>query len=238
MILQELLDELRNNILRDVSDAVSSSQDDLLWSTEALVRYINDGYTKFVRETRILQDDTTEAVTQITLVADTARYPLDSRVLSVRAVSLNDVWLSRVKHKVMSGADSGLAINAASEISTTGRIFAYSVDKTLGYLQVYDKPTAEDAGGVLNLSVSRSPMQRLSVTNLGESLAIPEDYQLDILEWAAFKALRNHDTDGENAEKAELHRRSFFDAVNSARREVARNANAPVQFRPIGARWC
>lgn len=237
MKLEELLDELRSNILRDVSDLVSSSNDDLLWSTVSLVRYINDGYFKFARETRIIQDDSTEKVTQITLEEGVARYALHTSVLSVRSAVFGDLELSRQKHQTLSREDSGIARHAAHRVTTGGRIFGFSTDKKVKALQVYDAPKTADAGGILELTVSRLPILSLSVQRLSEELEIPEDYQLDVLEWAAYKALKNHDTDGENAEKAESHRLSFFNAVNSARREVAMAANSPVQFRIVGARW-
>lgn len=58
MILQEMLGELRGPLLRDVSGALSTDEEDLLWSDEVLVRYINDGYQRFCERSMILEDAT------------------------------------------------------------------------------------------------------------------------------------------------------------------------------------
>lgn len=48
MLLQEWLEELRENVLRDVSDVLGSSSVEL-WSDATLVRYLDEGYKKFSR---------------------------------------------------------------------------------------------------------------------------------------------------------------------------------------------
>jgi hypothetical protein len=60
---------------------------------------------------------------------------------------------------------------------------------------------------------------------------IPRQWHLDLCEWAAWRALRNHDNDLENLQKASAHKKAFEDVVELLGREAKRLLMQNMQFR-------
>jgi hypothetical protein len=78
------------------------------------------------------------------------------------------------------------------------------------------------------LRVSRLPLVPFTNKTISLASELPEDWQLDMLEWAAWRALRNWDLDAEDRKKADQHKTRFDDAVKECRHEVEiRKMHAP-----------
>ena len=99
MTTEELLFELRYNLLRDVSDQVAGASD-YLWSDTTLIQYINQGVNRFARQTKCIRDAVTPQVCQFTTVADQQFYTLDPHVVSVITVRMagDQADLARAGH--------------------------------------------------------------------------------------------------------------------------------------------
>lgn len=238
MNLQALLDELRGNILRDVSDALGGASDKL-WTDETLVRYINEGYRRFCRRTLLIRDATTPGVTQIVLVAGVDRYELHEDVLSVLTARIqgNAYDLRKTTHDSLAGAvgNSDLAVMViAPMVDQEPRWFA--MDEENRILRVSPNVGTAFDGRILQLRVARMPAAVLTTADLTAELEVSEDYHLDILEWAAYRALRNHDVDVENIGKATSHKNRFNEAVDEAEKDSRRAMFAPVEF-ILNSRW-
>lgn len=82
MTLQELLDELKQGILRD-SSSILSGPADSLWSDEALVRYIDEAQMRLATIGLVLRDASTPAVTQVKLSAGKSGYTLHTSLLAI-----------------------------------------------------------------------------------------------------------------------------------------------------------
>lgn len=231
MNLSELLGELRQSILRDVSDAVGSSGDGALWTDQALVRYINEAQNKFATMTCILRDETTPAVTQITLVEGQEQYTLDDRVIAILGARVGRLHLSRATYGgLFSNRGDTSPGYARMDRGSPGTPRSFYTDRESGRVGLYPAPDASWAGQVLQLRVARKPLVPLRYEDLKAVPEIPEDYQLDILEWAAWRALRNHDTDGENMSKASAHKTQFMAAVKELSRQAKRLLAQDIQF--------
>lgn len=59
-----------------------------LWSDALVLAYLNEGQVEAARRARALEDGTTSAVCQISVLAGTATYAVDPRVLFIRRVKL------------------------------------------------------------------------------------------------------------------------------------------------------
>ena len=231
MKLSELLNELRQAILRDVSDAVSGATDGAIWSDENLVRYINEGQNKFATMTCILRDETTPAVTQITLVEGQEQYDLDPRVVAILSARVERTHLSRATYGgLFSNRGDTSPGYARTDRGSPGTPRAFYTDRETGRVGLYPAPDENWAGKVLQLRVARKPLEPLQYKKLDSVPEISEDYQLDILEWAAWRALRNHDTDGENMAKASAHKTQFMAAVKELSRQAKRLMAQDIQF--------
>lgn len=230
MTLNQLIDELRRNILRDVSDAVSADEADLLWTDDALTLYINDAYFRFCHLTEYLQDATTEAVCYITIVQGQREYDLNPAVIRVLSAEFGNLILPVTSTDHMHGDQTEFASYQSVRREDYPGVYAVVPDYEIGKLIVVGTPAAEDAGKKLRLRVSRYPLERLTLDEPDKSPEIPERFHLDMIEWAAFRALRNHDVDAENMAKASAHSTRFERAVEEVRNEFRMRKFSRVNY--------
>ena len=240
MLLQAALDELRGSILRDVT-LKKTGPGDQYWSDEALVMYIDEAQRRFARRTFCLRDDYNADVTQFTITATVDRYVLHPKIVFVQSarVAGDPSDLTRVPHSVtFLPSDNSADVWTAAVIDKPSHPIAFSTDEGIDLendhapvLKLYPIPDSETDGKTVNLRVSRLPLLDLTLDTLQESLEIPVDYQLDMLEWAAWRALRNWDIDAEDRAKAKQHRDRFDEAVKECRRDVWRKIFQPIKWR-------
>lgn len=237
MNLQELLHELRCNILRDTSDEVNARNVMQLWDDPTLVRYINDAQSRFAVDTCLLRDETTPEVTRVTLVEGQESYAMDQRVIAVYGVRTTNRHLSRTTYAGLFSNRGDLTLGDVRVGPTThGAPRMFYTDRESGKLGVYPAPDAEYAGQVLIMRVARKPLNRLELDNLKGVPEIPEEFHLDMLELAAWRALRNHDVDAENMNKASMHKKRYEDAVKDLSRKAKRLLAQDIQF-DVRANW-
>lgn len=238
----DLLSELRVGILNDRSDRVSGSAD-YLWTDATLIRYINEAYRRFARLSLVIQDNSTPEVTQVTLVAGQTEYPLHESVLSVRSAKNDGDTgdLVRAGHDTLSGYyQTGAPFPDPASYGTLppGKVLAYTTDEALNLddggsfsvvtLRVYPAPDATHAGANVLLRVVRMPLDDLSATQLSAVPEIPRDHHLEMLDWAAYLALRIVDDDAGSPARAREFAASFDAHVKLARNNVMRKLFAPV----------
>ena len=246
MTLTELLDELRTNVLRDVSTAVVPQAGDSLWSDAQLIRYLSDAEDRFARETLCLRDSITTAVARITLVADQADYPLDTRVISCNtAIYDGTLMLGRSSYGSRFGARGDITPNVARSIpQESGIPQLYYTDKDSAAIGFYPAPAAEQAGKVIALHVVRRPLAPLTSANMAAEPEIPEEFHLDLVEWGAWRALRNHDADIDGnpdniaivMARASAHKKRFEEAVAECKRKFKYLNTQHVEF-GVNANW-
>lgn len=241
MELSELLFELRQNILYDRSDRTAGDPD-VLWSDETLVRYINEAQRRLARQGLILRDATTPAVTQVTLQDGVEFYPLHQAVLAVMSARLADDAhdLSRTTHAALdtNPAPDDYFNDTGRQTVPPGRPLAFTTDERLSEdagdssmsvitLRASPVPSAEHAGKTVNLRVVRMPLTRLEL-GVNEKLEIPETHRLEMLDWAAYLALRINDIDAGSVSRAREFRQSFEAHAREARQVAMRKLFAPT----------
>lgn len=233
-----MLDELRGNMLRDVSDQVGGQiGDGDLWSDRTLVRYIEDGVVRFAVQTCCLRDDTTSEITQLTLQSGVEQYALDPRVIAVLNARFPGAYLlSRTTYGGLFSNRGDLTVGAPIRDNYTGCPRRFYTDRQTGHLGVFPTPGAQENGKVLHLRVARKPLTPLTTNDLNAVPEIPEEYHLDVLDWAAYRALRNHDADAENMAKANSHKKRFEDTVAELSRQAKRLLAQDIQF-DLRANW-
>lgn len=244
MNLGELLQELRENILNDRTDRVEGTSD-YLWTDATLVRYIDEAQRRLAIHGLVIRDSITPEVTEVTLVEGQTHYTLHDSVIAVLSARRADdtADLRRTGHPMLG------AYRPASETweDTTGytglppgRVMVYSTDEgvvtgdtdAVGNLslRVYPEPDADEDGEIIKLRVVRKPIDRLSAGNLSATLEIPEEHHIEILDWAAYLALRIVDDDAGNPRRALEFRASFEDTVKRARMLAMRKMYAPTPW--------
>lgn len=250
MNLGDQLAELRNNVLRDRSDLIAGDSD-CLWSDETLLRYIGDAERRFARRTLMLRDSTTPEVVRIKLKTGVATYPTHRSVIAVLSSRYDtNTWdLKRSGHGVIEQQTPQEFLTFDPSVGYTtppGAPVAYYTDETLVFARqgavtvtVYPVPSATENDKYLYMRVIRLPMCGYSIDCLDKDSEIPEDYQLDVLEWAAYRAQRGFDADAGAPTSADAHKKAFDEAVDKAIQEMKRKmfANTGLRFGGNGFVW-
>jgi len=157
MILGDMLSELRNNILRDVTSLIAAGSSTggvttQLWTDNSLIAYIDQAHFRFARRTLILRDGSTQYITQIPLVAGQTLYTLDPTVLSVLSARYgSDVALlprasaeQLGEQQPYDNSPLGWNVNRTTQISPS-RPKAWTTDESERTLRVFPAPSLNDA---------------------------------------------------------------------------------------------
>jgi hypothetical protein len=242
MNLAALLDELRTNILHDRSDRVAGTSD-YLWTDDTLIRYIDEAQRRFARLGLVIRDGSTDEATLVTLVAGVPEYQLHESLIAVVSAKHADdkVDLVRVGHAALSvyrSPNTNFLDPASFATLPDGKPLAYTTDEQvfvgdtesmgLMSLRVYPAPSTEYAGTTIRLRVMRKPIERLSAANLNAHLEIPEEHHLEVLDWAAYLALRIVDIDAGMPDRAKEFAQAFAVHVQAARSASMRKLFAPA----------
>jgi hypothetical protein len=244
MKLDDLLDELRNNILNDRGS--STGDDDKLWSNKTLIRYINEAQRRFAKRSYCIWDAVTAEVVDVTLVAGQVEYDIHPSIISVVSAKLegSQTDLARIGHVLLGEyrtENTNTQFNASLIGTAVGAPLAYATDERLAEdddgnlaamsIKVYPTPRTQEAGQKIKLRTVRMPLDELTTGAMSAVPEIPADHHLEMLDWAAYLALRIVDQDAGNRKLAEAFAASFETHVQDARRLVLRKLRAP---RPWG----
>lgn len=238
MNTQELLEELARNILRDRSSLVSGPAD-VMWSDATLLQYINEAQMRLATIGLVLRDATTPTVTQVPLSAGVTQYTLHPSVIAVISARYgSDTYdLSRVGHSLLSAyvPPDTLYFEAAQLTVDPGKPIAWASDEQLDIksgvsgvvsLRVYPPPSSDHVDTVY-LRTIRKPLKPLSLDAPEGIPEVPEQYHLGMLDWAAYRALRNIDSDVGSMSTAARFRDTFDEMVAQAKRDTLRKLFAP-----------
>lgn len=240
MKLSDLLSELRVNILNDRSDRVAGSAD-YLWTDDTLVRYINEAQRRFARKGLVIRDATTSEVVNVTLQTGIDEYVLHPAILAVLSARLDGEVrdLARTSHNILNLTPQ-TTDNWDLSIATTiapNKPVAFTTDEQVSddddgtysvvTMKIFPAPSSDYNNTTLKLRVVRMPLDDLTVNNLSAVPEIPIDHHLDMLDWAAYLALRIVDEDAGNIDRANQFATSFETHVQEARTVVMRKLFAP-----------
>ncbi len=244
MNLSNLLQELREGILNDRSDRESGTSD-YLWTDATLVRYINEAQRRFAVRGLVLRDGSTDEVTRVEMVEGQDTYSLHASVLAVISARIEDqrADLTRVGHSMLSmyrpPSDAWFDPTYFTGVPA-GPTLAYLTDEELRAddsdslssvtMRVFPPPAAAQDGQVLRLRVVRKPIEELTANVLGAVPEIPADHHIEMLDWAAYLALRIVDDDAGSPKRAEAFAASFEAHVQEARTSAMRKMFAPVPW--------
>jgi len=244
MNLSDLLAELRENILYDRSDRVSGTPD-YLWSDATLIRYINQAQNRFARHGLVIRDGTSQDATEVVIQTGVTEYALHPSVLAVISAKMpgDTADLARAGHAAFQTyrqPDPYFFDPAQLSSMPPGKPLAYGTDEYLSAddydaisvttLRLYPEPTADYNNQILRLRVVRLPLNELSMTTGFNYPEIPAEHHLEMLDWAAYLALRIVDVDGGMPARANEFRASFEDHVKRARNTAMRKMFTPAQW--------
>jgi hypothetical protein len=244
MRLEDALDELRGSVLRDAS-SIKSGSGDHYWTDEQLVRYINEAHSRFARFSLCLRDDTTPSVTRVVLASGVESYKLHPSIMMILSARHEDDQqdLVRTTHnRAANTANTNTDDWDFSAQVAPGKPTRFATDEGLDpsnnqaiEFRVIGVPDSTQTGKTVYLRVIRKVLTVLTVDDMEAQFETPEDYDLDVLEWAAWRALRNWDLDAQDRAKANDHKKRFEDAVVECRKEALQRFWQPVKWAFGGA---
>lgn len=244
MNLGELLQYLRGSILNDRTDRISGSAD-YLWTDQDLITNINEAQRRFATRSLILRDGTDDAVTKIELVAGQDTYELHPSVIAVMSARRIDqqLDLTRVGHSLLNQfrqpTDDWITPQHFTALQP-GPPVAYSTDEMVGLddigtlsnvsLRLHPVPSSREDGQFLRLRVVRKPIRQFTVDDIDDPDVypeLPEDHHIEMLDWAAYLALRIVDDDAGAPKRAAEFAQTFEAHVVAARTLAMRKMFAP-----------
>lgn len=235
MKLSELLEELRVGILHDDS-ALIAGDSDQLWPDAALTRYINEAQRRFALKALVLRDTLT-----IQLAAGQDEYPLEPNVISVISAKYagDNADLARAGHSQFDTYHSpDTYFWDPSQLSTLspGKIVAWSSDEYVSddgdgrisvvMFRAYPVPAAPYTSTV-RLRVVRLPED---LVDADDECELPQIHHIEMLDWAAYLALRTVDLDEGAPARALEFRQSFEQHVDHAKKVLQRKTQTPAQW--------
>ena len=241
MNLSGLLGFLRSSILRDTSDQTGGPSD-YLWSDATLTTMINEAYYRFAAEALCLRDNTNPQFTQFRTVPLVDQYALDPAVLAVLSVQMagDRSDLARAGHSEFNAyvrPDTYYFDPNTLALLPPGKPQAFSTDEGLSEtddgavsaitLRLFPKPSADWAPTIASLRVIRLPSGPLEQG--ADVPELPERHHIEMLDWAAYLALRIVDHDLGDPARAEGFKASFEDFARKARLLAMRKMFTPLQ---------
>lgn len=237
MTLEELLDHLAV-ALDDDAELVQGPPDEQ-WAQPTLVRYLNDAQNIFCRKAWPIIDDSTVACCSIALVVNDNTYSLHKSVMRVLSVTPADsqvplVWLNfnQIAQTPYVSFPDYYAIGPLPFTETTGRPGWYTTDNATKILRVRQTPNAQAVSDIvtLNLRIARLPLVALSVALPENEPEIPEEYHLDLCDYAAGRALMQANVDSDAYAQGKDLVASFYAKLRAARNDRLIAQNAPGSY--------
>jgi hypothetical protein len=236
MTLLELITHLRTSILDDTGGSGvdwtaitedSPSNIQLRWSNEELTRFINEALRKACRGSYLIKDY--QAAFDISVVADTNNYSIDSRIIKIKEARL----LSTGKRLEPLELEEIWDNTFWEDTSDTPQ--GYIIDHKVNTITLYPNPIVDDT---VKFIAYREEMAPLDWDNEDGEPEIAERYQLDILHYAAFMAFMKDEANTLDPNKAKDHLALFTAefSSNSAHAETrrGRSRNRGVAYGGIG----
>lgn len=170
-----------------------------LWSRAELVEYANDAERQACRNARLITDSTTAEICSIALVADTATYDLDKRIIHIRRVKGS--W-SSVPLRPASVIDLDNAVPGWE--GETGDPTFYVKDMDSNLFRPYPTPATD---GTASLTVLRIPL--VDMEDGDDEPEIRTAYHMGLVDWMEYRGYSRHDTQTMNPKAAQAAKDRF-----------------------------
>jgi hypothetical protein len=201
----ELIAYTREDLLHDTATP-------RLWSDDLILRYLNEAQNLFCRLTHCLTPSD-GAIDIVELEEGESSYSINSKALFINSAAVQGASqpLRDYTYRALP--------NLLAESTGQPRMFVLNErNHTIRFFPVPDQAYT------VNLLVATLPLRQITFDTEPE---IPEQYHIDLPEFAAFRCLRNTEVDGSNLGSADTFEKSWRDRVAEAKREYYRLRTGP-----------
>lgn len=241
MKLSEMLEYTASEYLDDRQVLVDGDNDDL-WSDSFLVKQFNQAQRILARRAWCIIEYGVAPAGTIVLRTGVTLYPVHKSVLKVFDLTpstqaypigrTEDLVLRSVSgsaSEVLTAFETGEAA-AREGTALTGAPTAAASDAGTRMVRVYPTPTSTENGVVVAMKIARLPIEWLTLEDTEAEPEVPEEWHLDICEYAAGKALTLPNSDGDQKPEG----RRLLDAFDATVREARRDRQ---RFELGSSRW-
>lgn len=227
-----MLEHIGEVYLDDRTDLLDGDPDEL-WSDKTITRYLNQAQRIHARRTWCITEYGTAPAGLITLVTGKLLYPYHKSVLRVY-----DATPAGQTSPLGRGRDSQLrnpqppadafdigeanALAGGTALQSPGAPLAFASDAATRTIRVFPAPAAAQNGLQLSLKITRMPIKWLDTAKPDECPEIPEEYHMDLCDYAAARCLMQPNVDSQSKVDGRDLLKTFDDAVKEARRDRQR----------------
>jgi hypothetical protein len=237
---------LRKALIAQFRSDVDDVEEPWLWTKDDVQFYLDDAINEGCERAKLIRDATTPEICEVTVIAGTSTYPLDSRILSVERAKLDSMQVpleitstvaldSNVSGIWPRGWRSRSSYGSWSTFGTsweraTGRPSALAIDRAgSGWTgRLVPNPTSDD---VLRLQVYRTPLESLTDDKQCPE-GIPERLHPRLLDWMKHLAYSKQDTETRNDDRAQrfaaLFTSAFGERIDANIRRTQQDRHPPV----------
>jgi hypothetical protein len=171
-------------ILTQARLELDDTQADYLWSDSELIAYANEAQEQACRRSRLIIDSSTVEICEIAIVANTALYSLDERILAIKDVV-------DAEGSTITGATVGwMNENVSGWRNSTGTPKAVITDFETDKLRLYPIPRFDST---INLRVVRTQLNNM--VGLQDKPEIKSRYHMALIHWIKHRAYLKKDAD-------------------------------------------
>ena len=187
-----------------------------LWSDTELIWLLNRAYNELVKSALNIKDETTVAITRISLLANIGVYALDSRIIQV-----TDARLLTDGGTLVRTTEARLDKTSAEWRDDTGTPTEYCPGAYSGYLTIHPKFLTET--DTLVMTVNRLATARFTTADITAKTVISDirqDHIDGLADGIAKRAYLKPDTYTYYPQKAEYHKKEFEEFKKEVRRDM------------------
>ena len=184
------------DFITEFRDIVQDQQDPPFWSSENIVRYLNEAVQEACERAKLIEDRTTPAVCSITLQAGESTYALHPSVFEIKRLTLRGRPLTESSVEELDCEAPGWESRGG-----TPRWFVLEQASGLQPAKVRVVPAPVIAEPIA-LTVYRGALKPLAATDCQARPEIHERFHLRLLDWMLHRAYLKQDADTFDPDKA------------------------------------
>ena len=191
----------RAEIITAFRDMVDDTSAPYLWKDSEIRRYLDEAHREAAERAFLLRDSSTAAVTQVAVVAGTASYTLDRRVIKVESARLPSQTFPL---HLTSSPEMDAVMPAWRDLQAASNRLVLDQEGDFFKATLCGVPTVTET---LQLVVFRTPLEPLNTDD--DEPEIPRRYHLGLLEWMAHLAYKKRDSETNDDARSQAHAAEF-----------------------------
>lgn len=194
------------DFITEFRDAVDDHSEPHFWSSEIIVRYLNEAVQEACERAKLIEDRSTPAVCSITLQAGESTYLLHPSVFEIKRLSFRGRLLDETSVEELDSESPGWE-------SRRGNPRAFIFEQASGVqparVRLVPTPTVADT---VALTVYRGALKPLSADIDQSKPEIHERFHLRLMDWMLHRAYLKQDADTFDPSKANVSLSLFVQA--------------------------